>query len=193
MWRCRTHISSSRRLRKTYERPVTTQSITLSSPQKMRGHTYTPGTQFQTESLSNSTRGLLPLFYHWPRRCQLTSPTPATTPTHSYLSNQKVYPTTALTILIHQSLQYNAATMAQIHSRPPPPSAPQPSPLYQYKPQILPFKNRTLYHQRNPYSLYKLRHTRQNPSTSESTTLSWVKGTKDYRGGNTKGQTLVVT
>ena len=41
-----------------------------------------------------------------------TSPTPKTTLTHNYLSNQTVDPTTSLIALMHQSLQQNAATMA---------------------------------------------------------------------------------
>ena len=68
-----------------------------------------------------------------------TSPTPATPPTYSYPSNKKVDPTTALIALMNQSLQQNAAIMAQIHSSPPLLSALQPLMSYLYKPQIPPF------------------------------------------------------
>ena len=68
-----------------------------------------------------------------------TSPTPATPPTQSSPSNQRVDPTMALIALIHQSLQQNDTMMAQIHSRPSQTSALQPSSLYQYKPQRAPF------------------------------------------------------
>ena len=67
------------------------------------------------------------------------SPTPATPPTHSSLSNQTVEPTTALIALMNQYLQQNAAIMAQLHSRPSPPPALQLLQLYQYKSHLPPF------------------------------------------------------
>ena len=66
-------------------------------------------------------------------------PTPTTPSNHNYLSNKTVDPITALTALMHQSLQKNVARMAQLHSFTSPQPAQQPSPSYQYKPQHSPF------------------------------------------------------
>ena len=55
-----------------------------------------------------------------------TFPTPATPPTHISPSNQTVDPTTALVVLMHQSLYQNSAIMVQLHSRPSPSPAQQP-------------------------------------------------------------------
>ena len=61
---------SSRCLHKAEERPFLPQSILLRFPQKRHGHAYIPITQSQTQSLSDSTILLLPLFRHWPHQCQ---------------------------------------------------------------------------------------------------------------------------
>ena len=57
-----------------------------------------------------------------------TSPAPTTPPTHNYLSNQKLDPTTALIALMYQSLQQNATMISQLNSCPSPQPYQQPSP-----------------------------------------------------------------
>ena len=58
------------RLQNIEERPVSPKAILIRSPHKRRRHAYTPSTQSQTQSLSNSTRQILSIFRHWPYRCQ---------------------------------------------------------------------------------------------------------------------------
>ena len=61
---------SSQRSRKIARRSDTISFTLLRSPQKRRGHAYTPNKPFPTQSPSDSTRQLLQCLRHWPHRCQ---------------------------------------------------------------------------------------------------------------------------
>ena len=76
-----------------------------------------------------------PPTFHYLASSMSTSPTLATPPRHNFLSNPNFNPTTALVVLMQQTIQQNATMMAHMHERPSPPSAPQPPTSQQYKQQ----------------------------------------------------------
>ena len=94
-----------------------------------------PVTNTISSKLTETAPLPIPFLYH----SMSTSPTPATPPTHNSPSNAPGDPTTALTTLMHQTLQQNAMTMTQLQTRPSTPLV-KPTPITpKYKPCRPPF------------------------------------------------------